>query len=211
VGEERLKYVDIIVPRAWLYSANWSDPSNQQAGRGREFIKKAREGGKQIGWYVSGTPVGKAGLNWYVEYPPMRARLMAGVAAVKQASDALLYYRIDGWEPYKGTDGVKDISPTLEVLDFKYCDADCSGDGEGLVVVPSPSGILSTLQVRASLSDYNSEEVPSYEVLTRPPSALQMENIRDGLEQGSRVPPQSNIVWPQAISRDYHPTTGDHL
>ena len=107
MGEERLKYVDIIVPRAWLYSANWSDPSNQQAGRGREFIKKAREGGKQIGWYVSGTPVGKAGLNWYVEYPPMRARLMAGVAAVKQASDALLYYRIDGWDAYAGTGGIQ--------------------------------------------------------------------------------------------------------
>jgi hypothetical protein len=24
-GEERLKYVDIIVPRAYLYSQNWSD------------------------------------------------------------------------------------------------------------------------------------------------------------------------------------------
>jgi hypothetical protein len=154
-GEERLKYVDLIVPRAWLYSQNWSDPVYQQPGRGQDFIKKARAGGKKIGWYVSGTPVGKAGLNWYVEYPPMRSRLMAGVAAVKQESDALLYYRLDGWQPYKGTGGIQDISPTMEVLDFKYCDADCSGDGEGLVIVPSPSGVLSTLQ---------------------------MENLRDGLE-----------------------------
>ena len=154
-GEERLKYVDLIVPRAWLYSANWSDPANQNPGYGQDFIKKARAGGKKIGWYVSGTPVGKAGLNWYVEYPPMRSRLMAGVAAAKQESDALLYYRLDGWQPYKGTGGIQDISPTQEVLDFKYCDADCSGDGEGLVIVPSPSGVLSTLQ---------------------------MENLRDGLE-----------------------------
>ena len=79
---------------------------------GREFTRAARKRGKKIGWYVSGVPVGRAGLNWYTEYPPMRklyrcrlgcillkmpaismrtgARLMAGAAAVKQESDALL-------------------------------------------------------------------------------------------------------------------------
>jgi len=153
-GEERLKYVDLIVPRAWD-SNNWSNPENQKPGQGADFYKKAREGGKMFGWYVSGIPVGKAGLNWYVEYPPMRSRLMAGVAAVKQESDALLYYRIDAWTAYEGTGGIQDVLPTMEVLDFKYCDADCAQDGEGLIIVPSPSGALSTLQ---------------------------FENIRDGLE-----------------------------
>ena len=83
----------------------------------------------------------------------MRARLMAGVAAVKQESDALLYYRIDDWDAYKGTGGIQDISQTMEVLDFKF--GNSAQDGEGLLIVPSPSGALSTLH---------------------------FENIRDGLE-----------------------------
>ena len=80
---------------------------------------------------------------------------MAGVAAVKQESDVLLYYRLDGWETYAGTGGVRNVSSTMEVLDFRYCESDCATDGEGLLMIPSPKGVLSTLQ---------------------------LENIRDGLE-----------------------------
>jgi hypothetical protein len=68
---------------------------------------------------------------------------MAGAAAVKQESDALLYYRIDCWSAYSGG-GIRNISTTLEVLDFKYCDG-ASSDGEGLLILPSPSGVLSTI------------------------------------------------------------------
>ena len=94
---------------------------------------------------------------------------MAGAAAVKQESDALLCttprdfvmhcrpslvshvwrwrvstdYRIDCWSAYSGG-GIRNISDTLEVLDFKYCDG-ASSDGEGLLILPSPSGVLSTI------------------------------------------------------------------
>jgi hypothetical protein len=148
VSDGRLKDVDLIIPRAWEYSANWSDPTVKLQ------IDRARSKGKRIGWYVSGVPVGMAGLNWYTESPPLAARLMAGVAAVKQESDALLYYSLNDWSAYVGTAGVQNISDTLEILDFRFDDRS-SGDGEGMILVPSPSGTLSTVS---------------------------FENIRDGLE-----------------------------
>eukprot|EP00038_Savillea_parva_P014573 m.216526 g.216526 ORF g.216526 m.216526 type:complete len:717 (+) comp28403_c0_seq1:25-2175(+) len=163
-GDERLKYVDIIIPRAWQYSTNWSNPLYQTPGRGRAFIEAARQRGKKIGWYVSGTPVGEAGLNWMTEMPAMRARLMTGVAAVKQESDAILYYRLNDWGTYVGTQGIQNVSSTLDVLDFRYCDADCSNDGEALLMLPNPSSTLSTMQFE-NMRD-GLEDVEYYAVLS---------------------------------------------
>ena len=64
-------------------------------------------------------------------------------------------YRIDCWSAYSGG-GIRNISDTLEVLDFKYCDG-ASSDGEGLLILPSPSGVLSTIHF----------EVPPLSVLCR--------------------------------------------
>ena len=43
-GAGRLDYVDLIVPRAYRYSQNWTSPV------GRKFMDTARKRGKKIGW-----------------------------------------------------------------------------------------------------------------------------------------------------------------
>ena len=76
--------------------------------------------------------------NFFVEYPPIRPRLLAGFVAHKYKSDALLYYAMNGWASYgKGVPYNLDaVSSTLNVTYFRNVNA--TYDGEGQLVVPAP-------------------------------------------------------------------------
>ena len=135
--------VDVFIPRCWTL-ANTSDAD----------IAAVRASGQRVGCYTSGIPSGEAGLNWYVEYPAIRSRLMLGVASWFHQLDFFLYYRLNGWTQYEiGAKGVgvggagpinrTQVSQTLEVTG--YSNANYSYDGEGQPVVPGPDGVLSTL------------------------------------------------------------------
>ena len=64
--------VDVFIPRCWSY-ANTSATD----------LGTIRAAGQQVGCYTSGIPDGPAGLNWYLEYPAIRSRLMLGAGAWK--------------------------------------------------------------------------------------------------------------------------------
>eukprot|EP01051_Picozoa_sp_SAG22_P000323 SAG22_NODE_7_length_40155_cov_25.241356_36_plen_176_part_00 len=121
---------------------------------------KVRSEGQKVGWYTSGVPSGHGGLNWYVEYPAVRSRLLMGVAAWKQQSDFYIYYGLGGWSSFSDHNGYSPagkpeaLTPFLEVTDVRYTAS--SYDGEALLVLPGPKGMLSTIH---------------------------FENLRDGLEE----------------------------
>ena len=68
---------------------------------------------------------GKDALNWALEYPAIRSRLLMGVAMHGGNSEAFLYFRVNKWSQYtksplpgaggKGPLGADDVTPTLEV------------------------------------------------------------------------------------------------
>jgi hypothetical protein len=91
----------------------------------------ARSAGQRVGLYTSGFPYGAKALNWGVELPAIRSRLLMGVAMWRGDSDAFLYYRLNKWSQYvksaasppaapygKGPlDGSSgSLTPTMEVL-----------------------------------------------------------------------------------------------
>ena len=107
--------------------------------------------GKRAWWYICVGPREPAALNWFVQYPAIRARLLMGVAARKYEVDGFLYYRMAGWNnndkpittgPY--TDWIPKYHQTLP-------------DGDGLVICGGPDGPLSTIRlenIRDGIEDY---------------------------------------------------------
>jgi hypothetical protein len=122
-----LELVDVFIPRLADY-----------ANASKLLLATLRAAGKRVGWYVSGAPAGDHALNFFVEYPPIRPRLLAGFVAHKFKSDALLYYAMNGWASYgKGVPYNLDaVSSTLNVTYFRNVNA--TYDGEGQLVVPAP-------------------------------------------------------------------------
>ena len=156
-----MRHVDLLLPRA-IYYSNYSSIGNART------LDGVRAGGTRVGWYTSGVPTGAGALNFFTELSPMRARLLAGVGTVKAGAEALLYYRLDGFEGYvaAGSDG-RDArwqpllpvytTPTLEVADFSQ-GGDEDYDGEGMLIVPSSDGPLSTIHLeglRDGLEDHS--------------------------------------------------------
>ena len=87
VTQHSLPHVDVFIPRCWTLT-------NTSA----EDVASIRASGQRIGCYTSGIPSGENALNFFVEYPAIRARLMLGVGAWHHALDFFLYYRLNGWE-----------------------------------------------------------------------------------------------------------------
>lgn len=97
--------------------------------------------------------------------PAVRSRLLMGLAAYKHGIDAYEYYALGNWEQFfqVTSDGRAEyvplarpetLTPFLEVTDMMY-DA-TSYDGEALLLLPGPTGILSTLHfdsIRDGLED----------------------------------------------------------
>ena len=142
---QRFVHVDIFVPRCPQY-ANTSERA----------MASVRATGQHVGCYTSGIPSGEAGLNWFIEYPAIRSRLLVGAGAWKSGLEFFLYYRINGWTQYqRGAPGVgavggdgplgHGVSRTMNVEG--YANSNCSYDGEGQLAVPGPKGLWSTLHL----------------------------------------------------------------
>lgn len=116
-------------------------------------IVDGRKLGKQAWWYTCCAPIGSKDLNWFTQFPAIRARLLMGVAARRYAVDGYLYYRCCGWTNNPGpipadtdicTDWVPQYSGTLP-------------DGDGQIVCAGPAGPLPTIaleNIRDGLEDY---------------------------------------------------------
>jgi hypothetical protein len=152
--------VDVFIPRCWSY-ANTSAAD----------LATIRAAGQSVGCYTSGIPDGPAGLNWYVEYPAIRSRIMLGTGAWSSGLDWFLYYRLNGWTQYEreldevgrrrvgvgnvGPINASGVSPTCEVT--AYSNANYSYDGEGQPILPGLHGVMSTLHfenMRDGLEDH---------------------------------------------------------
>ena len=84
-----------------------------------------------------------------------------GTAAWKHKVDMYLYYELGSWSPFFSVGGYRPmgqpdgVTPTLEVLDMRYASA--SYDGEAMLILPGPEGMLSTLHfdsLRDGLEDF---------------------------------------------------------
>ena len=114
-------------------------------------ILDGRKLGKKAWWYVCVGPRGKRELNWFTQYPAIRARLLMGAAAWKYQPDGFLYYRVAGWiyhdRPITAgpmTDWMPRYHPNLP-------------DGDGQIICAGPSGPLTTVRlenIRDGMEDY---------------------------------------------------------
>jgi len=133
------KFLDIWVPLTPRYHQDV------------ETIEQGRELGKSAWWYICVGPRDPGALNWFVEYPAIRARLLMGAAARKYATDGFLYYRVAGWfendspitsGPY--TDWIPAYRGNLP-------------DGDGQIICAGPDGPLATVRlenIRDGIEDY---------------------------------------------------------
>ena len=102
--------------------------------------------GQRLGLYTSGFPGGKDGLNWKVELPVIRSRLLLGLGALSDGVEAFLYYRLNKWTQYvrspiagaggRGPLNRTSVTPTMEVTGFAY--APYGNDGMGELIAPGP-------------------------------------------------------------------------
>jgi len=116
-----------------------------------ERLQEGRKLGKRAWWYICVGPRGRQDLNWFVQYPAIRARLLMGAATWKYQPDGFLYYRVAGWgyndRPITSgplTDWLPRYHPGLP-------------DGDGQIICAGPDGPLSTIRlenIRDGLEDY---------------------------------------------------------
>ncbi len=134
--------------------AKWMDiwvPLTPRYHEDRSQIIEGRKLGKQVWWYICVGPRDRGALNWFVQYPAIRARLLMGVAARKYAPDGFLYYRVAGWN-----------NNDEPISDGPYTNWDphyhqTLPDGDGMLICAGPEGPLSTIRlenIRDGLEDY---------------------------------------------------------
>ena len=131
--------LDIWVPLTPRYHEDW------------ERIREGRKLGKQAWWYTCCGPRGPKDLNWFIQFPAVRARLLMGAATWKYQPDGYLYYRVAGWgyndKPITGgpyTEWLPRYHPGLP-------------DGDGMLICAGPDGPLTTVRlenVRDGIEDF---------------------------------------------------------
>ncbi len=141
--------VDISVPHMDVYANNLP------------AIKKAREAGKQVWWYVSCCGMSPAAykLDFFVEYPAIRSRLLAGAAPWHYDVDGFLYYKVAGWSCDVLRD--KPLSSVAHCYNGSFIRADggprtswrpygAGGfpDGDGEIMSPGATGPMATVQMK---------------------------------------------------------------
>jgi len=117
----------------------------------REKIAQGRELGKQAWWYICVGPRNPTALNWFLEFPAIRARLLMGAAARRYAVEGFLYYRVAGWasndRPITGG----------PITEWNPVYRDTLIDGDGQIICAGPDGPLSTVRlenIRDGMEDY---------------------------------------------------------
>lgn len=132
---------------------------------------EVRKANQVVGLYTSGFPYGADALNWALELPVIRSRILMGVAMHSGHAGAFLYYRLNKWSQYAasagtgGPLGTGDVTTTMEVTGYRS--APYGYDGMGQLILPGMNGALSTIH---------------------------FENIRDGLEDHSLLDQLSQLV-----------------
>ena len=131
------KFMDIWVPLTPRYAEDLAK------------ISEGRKRGKQAWWYICCGPRDPRALNWFIQTPLIRARLLMGAAAQKLRPDGFLYYRVDGW---REKNQILGNSSFVNWDPFYY-----RPDGDGTLIYPGPDGPLSTVRldaIRDGLEDY---------------------------------------------------------
>ncbi|MFW6437505.1 MAG: glycoside hydrolase domain-containing protein, partial [Armatimonadota bacterium] len=155
------EYLDIWVPLTPRYHED------------REKIEQGRELGKEAWWYICVGPRDPGALNWFVQYPAIRARLLMGAAARKYETDGFLYYRVAGW--------LENDAPITEgpYTDWNPAYRGSLPDGDGQIICAGPEGPLSTVRlenIRDGIEDYEYwwllDELGGSEEMTEVPDAL---------------------------------------
>ncbi|MGD9495712.1 MAG: glycoside hydrolase domain-containing protein [Armatimonadota bacterium] len=117
----------------------------------REKIAQGRGRGKQAWWYICVGPRDARALNWFVEFPAIRARLLMGAAARRYAVDGFLYYRVAGW--------ASNDEPITEgpITHWNPVYRETLPDGDGQIICAGPQGPLTTVRfenIRDGIEDY---------------------------------------------------------
>ena len=118
---------------------------------------RAEQAGRRVGYYNSDDGQDPFALTTLAEAPAVRARLMLGAATWKTRAAAYLLWSINFWYPYELAGQKKvgvNVSATLDVHDFM---AAKGHDGEGMIILPGPHGVMCTLAfeaVRDGVEDY---------------------------------------------------------
>ncbi|MGC9317737.1 MAG: glycoside hydrolase domain-containing protein [Armatimonadota bacterium] len=133
------RYLDIWVPLTPRYHEDL------------EKIVQGRELGKQIWWYICVGPRNATALNWFVEFPAIRARLLMGAASRRYRVDGFLYYRVAGW--------ASNDAPIIggPITDWNPVYRDSLPDGDGQIICAGPDGPLTTVRlenIRDGIEDY---------------------------------------------------------
>ncbi len=128
-------------------------PLTPRYGEDRAKIEQGRRLGKQGWWYICCAPIGSRDLNWFTQYPAIRARLLMGVAARKYQVDGFLYYRTCGW-----ANNPRPIPADTDIFtDWVPQYAGTLPDGDGQIVCAGPAGPLATIRlenIRDGAEDY---------------------------------------------------------
>jgi hypothetical protein len=131
-------------------------PKTRCGGGGTQYVKdwktivKGRAAGKRVWWYVCCHPRKRNDLNFFVQLPVIRSRLLMGAATWKYKPDGFLYYRVSGWKNYKTP---IDRGPLTNWVPYYRP----GPDGDGELICPGPNGPLTTLQfenIRDGIEDY---------------------------------------------------------
>jgi uncharacterized coiled-coil protein SlyX len=117
----------------------------------RAKIEQGRLLGKEAWWYICVGPRDPGALNWFVQYPAIRARLLMGAAARKYGVDGFLYYRVAGW--------LENDAPITGGPYSRWIPAYHSQlpDGDGQIICAGPDGPLATIRlenIRDGIEDY---------------------------------------------------------
>lgn len=136
--------IDIWLPLTTVYAQN------------QEYIEKARERGKKVGWYVCCTPW-EPYANFLLEYPGTGARLLMGFMNRKFKPDFFLYYSSCMWRIWqqneKGEYSIKEMINT-PVTGGPFLEAPWLGEafrnfpGDGRLLYPASDGPIPTQRLK---------------------------------------------------------------
>jgi hypothetical protein len=153
----RLANIALYIPYCYqLVNSSWA--------AGAQMLRSL---GKRVGCYAASDSGGDFGVDFGMEYPALRARLLMGASMWKTKVDAFLYYGVSEWE--KG--GVNGINAYNDGYRMSWSDdlraegfmnAAEAIDAEGQLALPGPNnsrweGILTTTTLQAirdGLEDY---------------------------------------------------------
>lgn len=134
--------------------------------------------------------MGEYGLNWKLELPAIRSRLLLGIGAFSDEAHAFLYWRLNKWSQYDrspvaGAGGVgplnaSGVTKTMEVNG--WADAACKKARE---TQPAEFSCQFQRFLRVVVGKLDGEDGMGEVILPGPAGALStihFENIRDGLE-----------------------------